>query len=147
MSIRARRSAALVAALGFSLAIGWVTATPADAAKRKSIKTEGKWESYDAEAKTVTVKIRKTGKKPKDAKLKLKKGKSATFNVIPTGSILTRTSVAINGMKGALTDIDVGKSVILYWRPDEKNEGDRFARKIDVVMSREEWLDKYPDAD
>ena len=95
----------------------------------------------------MTVKIRKTGKKPKDAKLKLKKGKSATFNVIPTGSILTRTSVAINGMKGALTDIDVGKSVILYWRPDEKNEGDRFARKIDVVMSREEWLDKYPDAD
>ncbi len=146
MSIRARRYVALFAALGFSLGIGWVTATPADAAKPKSIKTEGKWESYDAEAKTVTVKIRKTGKKPKDASLKLKKGKSATFNVIPTGSILTRTSVAINGMKGALTDINPGKSVIIYWQPDEKNEGDRFARKIDVVMSREEWLEKYPDA-
>ena len=61
------------------------------------------------------------------------KGKPATFNVIAEGSILTRTSVAINGRKGALTDIEEGKSLIIYWQPDAKNEGARFARKIDVV--------------
>jgi hypothetical protein len=146
MSVEIKRFGVLVGALCLALAVGWTLAAPANAGKVKSIKSEGKWESYDPEAQTITIKIRKSGKKPKDSKLALKKGKEATFNVIAEGSILTRTSVAINGRKGALTDIEKGKSLIIYWQPDAKNEGDRFARKIDVVMSREEWLEKYPES-
>lgn len=146
MSVGIKRFGVVAFAVCVALVVGWTAAGPADAAKPKSIKTEAKWVSYDPEAQTITVTVRKAGKKPKDKSLVIKKGKPATFNVIAEGSILTRTSVAINGRKGSLTDITPGKSVIVYWQPDAKNEGDRFARKIDMVMSREEWLEKYPDA-
>ena len=31
----------------------------------------------------------------------------------------------------------------VYWGPDEKHAGQRFARKIDVVFSREELEERY----
>jgi hypothetical protein len=113
----------------------------AEARKSKSTQNEAEWIAFDAEAKTVTVKITKSGKGPN--KKLLKKKKEATFNVIPEGSILTRTSVAINGVKGELTDIPAGKTVLIYWVPDEKKEGEFFARKIDVIFSEEELDEKY----
>jgi hypothetical protein len=73
----------------------------------------------------------------------VKNGKEATFNVIPTGSVLTRTSVAVNGVKGEMTDLRPGKKILIYWVEDEKKKGELFARKIDVVLSEEELNKRY----
>ena len=84
----------------------------------------------------VTVKIKKPGR-GKAAK-SLKRGKEASFNVKPEGSVMTRTTVAVNGRKGELADIPKGKTVNIYWIPDEKDKEARFARKIDVSFSEAE---------
>ena len=54
---------------------------------------------------------------------KLKNNKEVTFRVIPKGSVLTRTSVAINGVKGELTDMPAGKRVNVYWLADPNKKG------------------------
>ena len=136
-----RKFVAGATALAFALVVALAIATPAAAAKAKSVQTEAKWISYDAEAKTVTVKVRKTGKKPKDEALKLRKGKEATFT-IREGSVMTRTGVSINGKGGKLTDIPAGKTVNVYWQPDENNPGQRWAKKIDLILSEEELLER-----
>ena len=105
-------------------------------AEGKSVQTEAEWIKFDPEAKTVTVKVKKPGR-GKDAKL-LKRNKEAVFAVKPEGSVLTRTTVAINGVKGEITDIPAGKTVNVYWRPDEKDPSILRARKIDVFLSDEE---------
>ena len=137
MGIWGKKIAAGATALAFAVVAVAAFATTAEA-KPKSIQTEAKWIKFDAAAETVTVKVRKTGKKSKDKALQLKKGKEATFNVIPGGSIMTRTSVAINGMKGSLEEIPAGKTVNVYWLPDPKKPGERFAKKIDVILSEED---------
>jgi hypothetical protein len=111
---------------------------PAEAAE-KTTQSEAKWIAYDAATKTVKVKIDKPGTGPN--KDKLKRNEEVTFRVVPEGSVLTRTSVAINGVKGELTDIPADKRVNVYWLPDPENASGFFARKIDVVLSDEE-LDK-----
>ncbi len=124
------RGAAVVAALFLAAAVA-----PEAQAKSKSTQTEADWVKYDAASKTAVVKVRKS-KGPN--KKSLKKGKEATFNVKPEGSVLTRTSVAVNGVKGDIKDIPAGKRVNVYWVPDDKKKGEFFARKIDVVFSEEE---------
>jgi hypothetical protein len=57
--------------------------------------------------------------------------------------VLVRTTVAINGVKGELGDIPEGKTVNIYWRPDEKDPTILRARKIDVILSDEELDAKY----
>lgn len=108
----------------------------------KSTANEGTWVKYDASAKTVTVKITKHGKGPNRSKIHV--GRQVTFNVIPTGSILKRTVVKINGKAGQLSDIPQGKTVMVYWIPDPNNKGQFFARSIDVVFSEEELNKRYP---
>lgn len=123
--------------LGFAVSMLLVPATAfAQRGKAKSTQTEARWISFDAAAKTVLVKVQKPGKGPN--KKMMKKNKEMTFRVVPEGSILKRTSVAVNGMKGEITDIPEGKQVNIYWVPDAENEGGFFARKIDVVLSEEE---------
>ena len=96
--------------------------------KMKSKRAEGRFMEFDSEAKTILVKV---------------KGKKTTFNVKPEGSVLTRTSVAVNGRKGELTDIPAGKTVLIYWVLDEAQPTLRFARKIDVIFSAEELAERY----
>jgi hypothetical protein len=146
MGIWVQKVSAVASALALAALVVSFSATSAEA-KPKSVQTEAKWVSFDAAAKTVTVKVRKTGKAPKDKSLKLKKGKEATFNVIPDGSILTKTSVAVNGQRGELAEIPAGKTVNIYWLPDEKNPGKRFAKKIDVILSEEELEERYKPVD
>ncbi len=132
-----RLSTALVA----SLAIALLAGSPVFAAKGKSVQNEAEWVSFDEAAKTVTVKILSKGKGNKKLMKQfkdVKRGKEATFNVIPTGSVLKRTSVAVNGVKGEITDIAPGKRVLLYWVEDPNKAGELFARKIDVVFTDEE---------
>ena len=128
-----------------AFALAFVASAPgvAEARKSKSTQNEAQWIAFDAAAKTITVKITKKGKGPN--KNLLKPRKEATFNVIPEGSVLTKTTVKINGMKAELQDIPEGKTVLIYWVPDEKKEGEFFARKIDVIFSEEELDERYPD--
>jgi hypothetical protein len=146
MGIWIRKISAVASAVALAVLVVSFAAPSADA-KEKSIQTEAKWVSFDPAAKTVTVKVRKTGKKSKDKDLVLKKGKEATFNVIPDGSILTKTSVAINGKRGALSEIPEGKTVNVYWRADENAPGHRFAKKIDVILSEEELEERFKPTD
>ena len=134
----------LVAAAALGLCLGLGMATSAGAEKKsRVIKTVAVWVAFDAENKTLTVKVKKPGRKPKDKALYLKKGRDAIFNVKPEGSVLTRTTVKINGLGGTFADVPPGKTVNLYWIPDEKKEGERFARSIDVIFSEEELREKW----
>jgi len=65
------------------------------------------------------------------------------LEVKPEGSVLTRTSVAINGVRGHVKDIPAGKQVNVYWIPDASKAGEFFAKKIDVVLSEEELEERF----
>jgi hypothetical protein len=143
MDRRTRGGATLLLATAFVLGTSVLLAGAASAQKAgaKSTQTEAVWVGFDAAAKKATVKIKKPGKGPN--KDMLKANQEAVFNVEPEGSVLTRTSVAVNGVKGELKDIPAGKQVNVYWVPDEKKKGEFFARKIDVVLSEEELQERY----
>jgi hypothetical protein len=135
MKIRFNWMKAGVVALAGAVVLAFVVSEPAQAAKTKSVKTEAKFVSFDASSNTITVKVVKTGKKPKNTALVMKKGKEATFKVKPEGSILTRTSVTLNGQKADIKDIPAKKTINIYWVPDQADENIRFARKIDMILS------------
>jgi hypothetical protein len=139
----------VVAAAYLAVALGSAGVASAAYAQgnQKSVQNEAQFVKYDEATSTVVVKIMKKGK-GNNALLKqfeeqVKNGKDATFNVIPTGSVLTRTSVAVNGVKGEMKDLQPGKRVLIYWVEDPKKKGELFARKIDVVLSEEELNKRY----
>lgn len=141
-------SRSILSALGAAvLAIGVAAALPtsarAQAPRSRSVQTEAVWIAFDAAAEVVTVKVTKPGRGA--SARALKPGREARFRVEPEGSVLTRTTVSINGRKGELSDIPEGKTVNVYWVPDETDADARFARKIDVIFSDEELDAMYPD--
>ena len=138
-AFRRRLAPLAAAAAACALAVALPIAASAQS-KTKSVQTEAEWISFDAEARTITVKVTKVGQ-GKQARKMLKKNKPATFAVKPEGSVLTRTTVSINGKKGELSDPNEGNSVNIYWRPQE--DGTMFARKIDVFLSGDELEAKY----
>jgi hypothetical protein len=141
-SIRAKRGIGSLIAAGLLV---FVASPSALAKEAKSTRNEAEWVKYDAAAKTVELKIKKLGDGPGASQLKV--GQEAVFAVQPEGSVLSRTSVAINGKKGALTDIPTGKTVIVYWVADPKDPKGRFARKIDVILSEAELDARYGTAE
>jgi hypothetical protein len=143
--IRARRVIGGFTAVLFAGLLSFAEAETAAAKDTKSTRNEAEWVKYDPAAKTVTLKIKKVGlgEGAKD----LKVGQQAVFNVQPEGSVLSRTSVAVNGKKGELTDIPSGKTVLVYWVPDAKDPKAKFARKIDVILSEQELDEKYGTAE
>jgi hypothetical protein len=136
----------VVAAACLAVAFGGAGAAYAQG-NQKSVQNEAQFVKYDEATSTVVVKIMKKGKGNsalmKQFEEQVKNGKDATFNVIPTGSVLTRTSVAVNGVKGEMKDLQAGKRVLIYWVEDPKKKGELFARKIDVVLSEEELNKRY----
>lgn len=104
----------------------------------KSTKTEAKFVSYDDSTKTMTVKVLKAGSRPKNKKLSMKTGKTATFKIKTEGSILVKTSVTADGMRSSIDEIPADKTLNIYWVPDEKDPDVRFARKVDMVYTDEE---------
>lgn len=131
-----RSAIQLAAALTVALVVTSMGAGDAFAQKKsKSVKTEGRFVSFDAGTKMMTVKVVKAGKKPSDKALKLKNGREAEFAVKPEGSVLTRTSVTLNGKRADIGDIPEGKLVNIYWVPHETKPDTRFARKIDMILS------------
>jgi hypothetical protein len=139
----ARRWVAVVSMLAAAAFIG--SLLPGTAQAGKSTQTQAVWVSFDPEAATVTVKVKKAGS-GKDAK-RLKRGKKATFNVKIGGSVLTKTTVSVNGKRGELDEIPEGKTVNIYWRPDEKDDTKMFARKIDVIFSDAELEERWKAVD
>ncbi len=138
---RNTRARSLAGALAALLPLALAAAAAEAAPKGSTVQTEAKWVSFNPDKGTVTVKIvkpTKGGTKIADKKLNLKTGKEVYFNVKAEGSVLSKTTVAINGKKGEFKDIGEGKTVNIYWIADEKQEGARFARKIDVILSDEE---------
>jgi hypothetical protein len=132
----------LVAAVlaAFVLAVG----SPAPAQKAgKMNQIEADWVVYDAPTQMIKVKVYKVREGPQAKELKA--GQEATFKVKAEGSVLSRTSVKVNGRAGKLTDINAGKRVILYWMPDDADKTAKFARTIDVTFSEEELDERYPD--
>ncbi len=137
MSIPRVHAAARLAAA--AVAFGLVAASGAEAQpKSKRIETEAEWVSFDAAARTITVKIKKPGQGP--AAKDLKKNREAVFEVKPEGTVLTRTVVKINGVKAELGDLPVGKTVKIYWEPRGES---RFAMLIDTTFSEEEFEERY----
>ena len=136
-----RRIGVIVALVSFAFAATSAVAPAARAQKAKSTQNEAKWVQYDPATKTVVVEIENRGKGP-NTKL-VKRGEKTTFNVIPTGSILKRTTVTVNGQTAALEDLPAGKTVLIYWVPDPKKKGELFARKIDAIISEEELEERY----
>jgi hypothetical protein len=128
-----------------AIASAAVLAAPA-LAKEKSVSNEAKWIKFDEASSTITVEILNNGRGNKklmdEHKDTVSRGKEVTFKVKPSGSILTRTSVKVNGQRGELADIREGKQVNIYWTEDESGEG-LFARTIDVTISEEEFDRRY----
>jgi hypothetical protein len=127
-----------IAAFAFALLVG---AAAAQAAPAKSTQNEGEWVKYDPAAQIVVVKITKAGKGPNSKMVKA--GEEVTFKVKAEGSVLTRTTVKINGKKAELTDIPEGKTVLIRWIPDEAQKGAYFARGVDVIFSEKELEERY----
>ncbi len=138
--IQLRNFVVIAASLAVGVA-GLATAAHAQG-DQKSVQNEAQFVSFDEATSSVAVKILNKGKGNtalmKQFADQVKSGKEATFNVIPTGSVLTRTSVAVNGVKGEMKDLQAGKRILIYWLEDPKKKGELFARKIDVVFSEEE---------
>ena len=135
----------LTALAAVGLCVSLASTALASQPSGKSTQTEAIWKSFDPEGQTVTVKVKKPGR-GKDAK-RLKRGKEATFKVKVEGSVLVRTTVSVNGKKGELSEIPEGKTVYVYWRPDEKDPEAMYARKIDVIFSQKELEERWKVAD
>ncbi len=114
--IRARRAFAGFAAITFIFALAVGGATPAEAAP-KSKRSQGKFVSYDVATSTVTIK---------------EKGKEQVYKVKPEGTVLTKTVVKINGKGAKLEELPEGAAVNVYWKNDEADPKQRFARTIDA---------------
>lgn len=142
--IRIPAARTLVAVLALTLAPSILTSEAWAQTKSRIVQSQARWVAFDPAEKTVTVKIVRAGKiADKQQRKEVKKGREVIFDVKPEGSVLTRTTVAINGMKAELAGIEVGKNVRLYWVTDESQPHGRFARKIDVVFSRKELEERY----
>ena len=130
----------LALALAASCLVAAISSEPAQA-RPKQTQTEAEFVSYDAEAHTVTVKVRKPAKGAKPPRhLKLKRGKAATFNVKESGSVLTATIVKnTHGTRASFEDLKPGVKLFVYWVPDEKDENARFARSLSVYVAAQDW--------
>ena len=129
MQLRFERFATRLAALSFVCLVGGALALPADAeSKTKSKQARGTFMGFDAEKATVTVK---------------EGGRQIVYNVTPEGTVLTRTTVKINGSVSRVKDLPSGAPVIIYWRPDEENKEQRYARMIDEQRVPPELLEEF----
>ena len=117
----------------------------AEAGRTKQTQTEATFLSWDAEAHTITVKVRRTGrgKGPKlSKKLRIKRGQEVTFNVKETGSVLTSTIVkSKEGTRMDFERLEPGSKVFVFWIPDETDETARFARSISIYVAAQDWGD------
>lgn len=126
-----------------ALALAALLAGPASAQPKPTITNEAEFLGYDAEAKTVEVKITGPGKgKDKDLRKVFRSGQKATFNVKPEGPVISATIVKINGKREDIEALPVGKTINIRWREGAK-EGEYFATGIDAILSEDEMDERY----
>ena len=122
MVVSRNRICALAALVAVVALLGATVAS--QAAETKTERTNGRLVSADASAKTIVVK---------------EKGKEQTYGVTPEGTVLTRTTVTMNGKAAPFTELKPGMIVIVYWKPDAADSSKRYARKIDVPKIPKEF--------
>ncbi len=127
-----RRGAWLAAIAGAALVVFAVAAPVRAADEVKSERTNGKLVSYDAAAQTIVVK---------------EGGKEQPYQVKAEGSVLTRTTVTMNGKVAKFDDVKPGMVVIVYWKPDPADATRRNARKVDVPKIPKEFQDEIDAAE
>lgn len=124
-----RKSAWIAAAALLAIA---TAAAPARAEEAKSERSNGKLVSYDAAAQSIVVK---------------EGGKEQSYQVKAEGSVLTRTTVTMNGKVAKFDDVKPGMIVIVYWKPDPADATKRNARKVDVPKIPKEFQDEIDAAE
>jgi hypothetical protein len=86
----------------------------------KSERSNGKFVSYDAAAQSIAIK---------------EGGKQQTYQVKAEGTVLTRTTLTMNGKVAKFDDLKPGMIVIVYWKP-ERPTPRRNARKVDAEVPK-----------
>ena len=119
-------------ALALLALVAFAVATPARAEEAKSERSNGKFVSYDAAAQSVVVK---------------EGGKDQAYQVKAEGSVLTRTTLTMNGRVAKFDDLKPGMIAIVYWKPDAADAAKRLARKIDVPKIPKELMDEIDAAE
>jgi len=139
------RVLSITTAAAAAVALLLLSAAPdATAQPRTSrVETEGKLVSFDDTANTIVVDVDKTGRPPGDLADVVKRGREATFKVKPTGSVLTRTTVKVNGRRAELAEVPMGKTVKITWKPDKDDPSMPFAWTIDTILTEEEMEERY----
>lgn len=117
-----------LAALCACFLVGTVSHEAQAQRKSKTERFDGRFQGFDAA--TNTVKVRKGSQEE-------------VFKVKPEGSVLTRTTVKINGHGGKVTDLPPSAPIIVYWIPDKANPKQKFARSIDAPNIPKELLDEF----
>jgi hypothetical protein len=122
---RAPRRGARLCAVALAGFVALAVAAPVRAADAvKSERSDGKFVSYDAAAQSIVVKER---------------GKEQPYQVKAEGSVLTRTTITMNGKVANFDDVKPGMIVIVYWKPDPADATRRNARKVDVPKIPKEF--------
>jgi hypothetical protein len=120
------------AALAVAALVVFAVALPARAGESKSERSDGKFVSYDAAAQSVVVK---------------EKGTDQAYQVKAEGSVLTRTTLTMNGKVAKFDELKPGMIAIVYWKPDAADATKRLARKIDVPKIPKELMDEIDAAE
>jgi hypothetical protein len=129
---RAPRRGAGCMAVAVAVFVALAVAAPLRAEETKSERSDTKFVSYDAAAQSIVVK---------------EKGKDQTYQVKAEGSVLTRTTLTMNGKVSKFDDLKPGMIAIVYWKPDATDATKRLARKIDVPKIPKDLLDEIEAAD
>jgi hypothetical protein len=129
---RAPRRGAGCMAVAVAVFVALAVAAPLRAEETKSERADTKFVSYDAAAQSIVVK---------------EKGKDQTYQVKAEGSVLTRTTLTMNGKVSKFDDLKPGMIAIVYWKPDATDATKRLARKIDVPKIPKDLLDEIEAAD
>lgn len=119
------RRAARLCAVALAGFVALTLAAPVRAADAsKSERSNGKFVSYDAAAQSIAIK---------------EGGKEQTYQVKAEGSVLTRTTLTMNGKVAHFEDLKPGMIVIVYWKPDATDATRRNARKVDAPKVPKEF--------
>ena len=105
-------------------------------AESGQIETDAEFISFNPADNTITVKVRRTGRRPSDKSLAIRQGRPVVFYVVPTGSVLQRTTVKNqDGTAGTFEDLEAGRRVRVFWIVED---GVRKARSVSVFIPAEE---------
>jgi hypothetical protein len=121
----ASRRAAKFCAVALAGFVAVAVAAPVRAAGEiKSERSNGKFISYDAAAQSIAIR---------------EGGKEQTYQVKAEGTVLTRTTLTMNGKVAKFEELKPGMIVIVYWKPDPADATRRNARKVDAPKVPKEF--------